>query len=274
MKKYKGNSGKIIFSVLSLVVIFGSMIAFAMFSPLLFGGGFLGAAIFTPSPIMGEIRKKAGSDVFSKNHYGPFFRKLIKPVNGKTSFQSEARAIIKSLSQGWKNIGQANILAWNAYAKLHQFKNTLGQGIYLTGEAMYIKLNAILLNCHQAISATPPPANAVNPAALTSFAGTGTTTTGVISTLTLAFAPVIGAAQTLLIYASPVVSGGRTYNSNYRLIAAKTSTFLTGDAILTDYTSRFGSVGNTGSVIFIKSELVDNATGLASQQVVSRVVLS
>src|SRR5271157_3621030 len=110
----------------------------------------------TFSPIIGEIRKKIGTDVFTKNHYGDMIRKRVKPINPRTISQMTVRGSLTNLAKLWKTIGSSDILAWNAYAKVYTISDRLGTKMTLTGENWYIKLNRILDTMGQTLTTSPP----------------------------------------------------------------------------------------------------------------------
>jgi hypothetical protein len=224
--------------------------------------------LFTPGVLVNELRKKAGSSVFSKNHYGQFVRKRVKGTNPKTSKQTAVRASMSDFSKHWKLLTEDQRIAWNSYASGQIFKNRLGLNITLTGENMYIKLNRILATFEAtAISDPPGPSDVipdlVDAPVVTIVSGTSIKIkAGVAQT---------GTAYTS-VFASKGLSVGKYYNSNYRFIG--NYQLLTSDTdITTEYTDVFGAVPATGSKIFIKLIAVNNVKGLEQQkQVIGQTV--
>jgi hypothetical protein len=222
--------------------------------------GFAGAALFTPSPIMNELRKKAGSAVFSKNHYGQFIRKRVKGINPKTAKQILLRANFGGVAKSWKGLTAARILAWNAYGKVYTLRNRLGQAITHTGEVWYIALNRVLYTIGSAALLDAPSLSAVPPALPTTPALV--VVSGVSITITLG-ATLPGTAA-LRIYASAGISAGKTYNSNYRYLG----TMLAADAgtknISALYTAVYGVLPLAGNKLFVKLINTDNTNGLSN----------
>jgi len=237
------------------------IIATAMLLPYVFAAiGITIAALFTPSPIMNELRKKAGSDVFSKNHSGPFIRKRVKGTNPKSAKQIAVRAAFGADSKAWKSLGSSNILAWIAYAKNFIFKNRLGQSITLTGETWYIKLSRILQTMGIAPVSTPPSISYAIPVLPPGLAIAGVASTSYTLTMTGA----LPSTTNLRVYASAPISSGRTYNSNYRYIGMIVTADGASVAITGKYTAVFGAVGGTGTKTYFKCIASDNTNGLSN----------
>jgi hypothetical protein len=227
------------------------------------------AALFTPSPIMNELRKKAGSDVFSKNHYGAFIRKRVKGTNPKSTKQINVRSNLTSLAKGWKALGSADMAAWIAYAKNFTLKNRLGQSIQLTGETWYLKLSRILQSSGVAPVAAPPSTSAVPPGLADTPGMTIVSGTSVAVTLGTA----LPAGAWARIFMSAPFSAGRVYNSNYRYVGTMKPADTTSKDVTTAYVAAFGRCPLTGEKIFMKLIATDAANGLSNQaQAVAKVV--
>jgi uncharacterized membrane protein len=236
---------------------------------LLFSAAFGVAALFTPSPIMNELRKKAGSDVFSKNHYGAFIRKRVKGTNPRSVGQLNVRANLSSLAKGFKSLGAGPILAWNTYGQNFTFKNRLGQNIKHTGEVWYIKLNRILLTMSGTPITSPPSTSAVPPALMVSLAVTATSGTAIGITYTT-FA---GSNTKGVIMASRPLSAGKAYNSDFRYLAMTVAADSGVKDLTSAYTTVFGGLPVTGQKVFVKVFMTDFVTGLRnSAQEASKVV--
>jgi hypothetical protein len=224
-------------------------------------------AIWTPSPIIGEIRKKAGSDVFSKNHYGPIIRKHIKPINPKSAGQTTQRNSLKTLAQGWKAIGQAKILAWNALAAGIALKNRLGNGITLTGESMYLRNNLNILSVGgTAISTAPSVSSNVVPRLL------GVVITIAAGVVSMAYTPGAVATNYVEVRASGSVSPGKTYNSKFKSFGKFASNAASPYVATTDYTAVFGTPPAAGGCVFFEWRVVDSLTGFCTGYERARVI--
>ena len=219
------------------------------------------AALITVSPALNELRKKAGSVVFSKNHYGQFIRKRVKGTNPRTNSQLNVRADMTTLAKGFKNLGSSAIVAWNTYGKNYYKSNRLGLKIQLTGEAWYIKLGRICQTIGVTVPGSPPSLTQAVPELLETLSAAIVASTSI--TLSCDTAP--SANNYVRIFASPANSLGRNYNSNYRFIGLwKTADTATKD-VTTLWTAVFGSVPPAGSRIFFKAISTDNVTGVENQ---------
>jgi hypothetical protein len=253
-----------IFFTVALVIV--SILAFHY---VLAAAGIMTAALFTPSPIMNELRKKAGSDVFSKNHYGAFIRKRVKGTNPKSTKQLNVRAGLTSLAKAWKGLTDAQRLGWTSYGTSAPQKNRLGQSIIHTGLVWFQRLNRILQTVGSAVIDDAPSSSAIPPPLMSTPAVTAVSGVSVGVTTGLA----LTAPALCMIYMSKPMSQGRVYNSNYRFLYAMTPA----DAMVKDltalYTACFGRVPVSGEKIFAKFEAVDSTTGLRNQaQAVTLVV--
>lgn len=227
------------------------------------------AMIFTPSPIMNEMRKKAGSDVFSKNHYGGFVRKRVKGSNPHTPKQINVRAFLTALAKGWKGLTQVNRDGWNSYASGLTLKNRLGQSITLTGEATYIKLNRILQTIVAALLTDPPSTSAVPP----SLVDTPHLVIVSATSVTVTTANNVDTNNKAMLYLSKPMSQGKKYNSSYRFVGTYTLADTTTKDITTAYQTVFGTLPVTGERVFLKIKSTDGTTGLQNQaQSVSVIV--
>jgi hypothetical protein len=236
---------------------------------LLIGAGIMLAAIFTVSPIMGEMRGKAGSDVFSKNHFGGFIRKRVKGTNPRTVKQINVRAFMTDISKAWKTLDDTDRIAWNNYASGRQLKNRLGSNITLTGESTYIKLNRNLQTVGATLIDTPPSANATPPELLAALGVAIVSATSI--TVSCTTAP--SAHNFVEIYASKPLSQGRYYNSAYRFLGLWKTADTNSFAITTLYTNVFGALPVADEKVFFKFISTSDQNGLQNQaQVISEVV--
>ena len=74
----------------------------------------------------------------------------------KTSAQAAVKSIFKQLSQSWKSLTNAQILAWNALANTQKGKSVLGTSSKISGANLYSRLNFWIVKCGGAALATPP----------------------------------------------------------------------------------------------------------------------
>jgi hypothetical protein len=93
-----------------------------------------------------QISGSSGGTTWSRNRYGAYKRNRSVPVNPNTDRQVAIRNIIRNLAIAWgQTLTQTQRDAWDVYAANVPWVNKLGQAVYLTGEAMYIRSNAARL---------------------------------------------------------------------------------------------------------------------------------
>ena len=268
MKKFKFSAKNLTsFAGISLFVVI--LVAFSMLAPFLFPATILGAMIFTPSPLMGEMRKKAGSAVFSKNHYGGFVRKLVKPINPKSVAQSNVRAYLRNLAKDWKSLTQPQMIAWNTLASNRHKKNRLGQNITLTGEATFIALNLNILLAGGTQISDCPSLSLDN---LSTLAGVSIAIAS--GAVTITYSGTLATGEKLEVRASGNISAGKFYNSKFKTMAYYSSSDTSPITATTVYTTLFGTPPSAGGVVIWEYRTVDTATGFASAYTKLRTVAS
>jgi hypothetical protein len=146
----------------------------------------------------------------SHNRAGQYRRNRRSPVQpvgtGRRAF---IRGNLTAASQGWNALTGAERASWSSFADSHPITDSLGQSIKLTGQQMYVRVGASLLNVAQSLPTDPPSdldSGSLSGVAITAAAGT--------PALSVAYtvSPTTGY---LLIAFSPQVSPGRSYNSRY-----------------------------------------------------------
>ena len=74
----------------------------------------------------------------------------------KSSAQGAVKAIFKQLSQNWRSLTNAQILAWNALAGTQKGKSVLGTSSKISGANLYSRLNYWIVKCGGAALSAPP----------------------------------------------------------------------------------------------------------------------
>lgn len=94
----------------------------------------------------------------------------------RTSAQAAVKSIFKQLSQSWRNLTNAQILAWNVLALTQAGKSVLGTSSKISGANLYSRLNYWIVACGGQAIANPPalqgveaPTEAVITLTLTKF---------------------------------------------------------------------------------------------------------
>jgi hypothetical protein len=217
-------------------------------------------AKFTPGAIVSEIRNKIAATVYSKNGAGAVIRNRVTPINRRSPGQTANRQILASFSSGWRGLTQAQRDAFNAAASNFPQTDALGQTVILTGEQLYIRLNANLTLIGGTPITAPPiptsfPVLAVGAVTLTAAA------------FTVAFTPdPVDTGFELIIRATAPRSAGKNFfgQSEFRFIQSEAAAAISPADIDTAYEAIFGDkTGQVGQKVAIEMFLMEEATGLA-----------
>lgn len=204
----------------------------------------------------------------SHNRAGQYTRNRRKPVQpigtGRRAFM---RAAFGSASSWWASVSPSDQGAWTTYADSHPVVDRLGQTIKLTGQQMYVAVNAQLVNVNSGRSDVVPSTSVTIPPGITAF--TAVAATGVV-TLTLD-----GTGDSddyiLVAFARPT-SAGVSFVSNFwqqQVLPADTATpVLVGPAII----AQFGTLAS-GNKLFVKLTPVNN-TGVTGVPVIRPIIIS
>jgi hypothetical protein len=96
------------------------------------------------APILGSnMTGRIGGVVASRNTYGGYFRRLVRPVNRNTTGQQAQRAAFAAVSQLWRSQSKASQNAWILAAPQHQVPNSIGGTLTLTGQALFMRMNTL-----------------------------------------------------------------------------------------------------------------------------------
>jgi hypothetical protein len=211
------------------------------------------------SALVSEMRNKLNGSVFSKNRAGNYLRNKVTPVNPQTSFQTAVRSRFGTLSAGFRDLTASQVAAWNSASANFPVIDIFGDTKFLSGIQLYVRLNSNLEQAGQVSIANPPaPALAPTPGLVSveSDVSDGTIT----ATFTEA---TVVAGQTLMIWATPPVSNGKSYVKNlFRSLG--TFTITTNEADITAaYVARFGTLA-VGQKTFYRAVYINNTSGQQS----------
>jgi hypothetical protein len=76
--------------------------------------------------------------------------------SARTSAQASVKSIFKQLSQAWKKLTNAQILAWNALALTQAGKSVLGTSAKISGANLFTRLNYWVVACGGNVMQNPP----------------------------------------------------------------------------------------------------------------------
>src|SRR5690606_18445246 len=174
-------------------------------------------AKMTPGAIVSEVRGTIAATTFARNKGGAVIRNRITPINRRSPAQTARRQSLASLASSFRGLSQAQIAAWNAAAANFPQSDNLGQTIYLSGEQLYVRVNANLILIEEAQITDPP-----NPVSFDAVAFTSLTATADDQNISLAFTPTVPTGQQLVVYASRPLSAGKSFvpESEFRFLTS------------------------------------------------------
>jgi hypothetical protein len=202
-------------------------------------------------------RNKVNGHVVSKNRYGSYIRTKVTPVNPQTVGQQAARNNLATNSQNWRGLTEDQRQGWIDAAANFPFTDIFGNIKFLSGQALYVKLNNNLVNAGQAaIDTAPAPVAipALNSITLTAAAG--------IPAVSLAYDPTpVPADFALFIEMTPNVTPGKTFVKNlFRLLVVRAAASASPADLLSAYADSFGNPV-AAQKIFARVRLVSTTTG-------------
>lgn len=213
------------------------------------------------SAIVSEMRGKLNGSVFSKNRGGAYLRTKVTPVNPQTIAQGNVRALLTTLSQGWRALTEAQRLAWNSAVSAFTSTDIFGDIKTPSGINLYNKLNLNLGAIGEAPISTPPVAVGVGYLSALSLAADASAGT-IAATFTAEGA---SADQTVIVEATPCLSAGKSFvKSEFRQIGTFAGDATSPQAIGAMYVAKFGAM-TEDKKIFVRMKFVDKNTGVAGQ---------
>jgi len=207
--------------------------------------------------IVVDGRGKIGGHVASKNRAGAYLRTKVTPVNAQTSYQLGVRNRFTGLAQGWRGLTQAQRDSWNGAVSDFARTDIFGDLQNPTGFNLYQRLNNNLLLIGESSISTPPLPSEVGEVVASSLeAESGT------QSLTLELEANVPANTSVKVFATAPQSAGKSFvKSEYRLIEVLDADETTPVDLLTAYQAKFGTTGEAGQKIFVKTQAVNATTG-------------
>jgi len=187
-----------------------------------------------------------------------------------TSYQSSVKAVFKQLSQAWRGLTNAQILAWNAAADTAQGKSVLGTKTKITDSNLFMRLNYWVVYCGGQIMETPPTLSGVEAPAAATIALSSSA-----MTFTLADIPNDITNLKLSIQASEPQSNGitRAY-SKAAAFADPYTPVTTAIDIKSAYDNKCGAPNAGNPKVFFKYFYVNTTTGEKSGDVFAQAKLA
>ena len=184
-------------------------------------------------PTSGSI----GGQTYSHNRAGQYMRSRRKPVQPVgTGRRGVIKAAFGAASSAWSSLTALQQQAWNTYAAMHPYVDSLGQSIKLTGHQMYVAINTMLINCGVAQSAAIPVSDAVFSAQFTAFTAVHA------GAITLTPSGLGAAADFLLIGMSKPMSGGVGFCKTFWQQTKVAGNSVAAAVLTTAYKAQFGDI--------------------------------
>ena len=111
---------------------------------------------YVPSIAFDEMSGSAKGVTAAKTMGRKYIRNRGYGGSARTSAQASEKAIFKQLSQAWKNLTNAQILAWNALALTQAGKSVLGTSAKISGANLFTRLNYWVVACGGNVMQNPP----------------------------------------------------------------------------------------------------------------------
>ena len=111
---------------------------------------------YVPSIAFDEMSGSAKGVTAAKSRGRKYIRNRGYGGAVRTAAQSSVKAVFKQLTQAWKNLSNAQILAWNALALTQAGKSVLGTASKISGANLFTRLNYWVVTCGGDIMQNPP----------------------------------------------------------------------------------------------------------------------
>ncbi len=224
---------------------------------------------YIPSIAFEEMSGSAKGVTAAKVRGRKYIRNRGYGGNTRTAAQAAVKSIFKQLTQSWRNLTNAQILAWNSLATSQAGKSVLGTSSKISGANLYSRLNFWIVKCGGAALTTPP-----------TLVGVEAPTEAVISLSADSFdfeleaVPADVTDLKLIIMASAPQGNGvtRAYSKAVQLGAPRAVTVDPID-LKEDYEKLHGAVTAAAPKVFMKYFYVNTVTGEKSGEMLVTVRL-
>jgi hypothetical protein len=180
----------------------------------------------------------------SRNRFGQYRRSRAIPVNPNSSFQGTQRARLAAGAANWRTLTSAQRAGWNDLANGFTRTNSLGETYNMTGFMCFV-------GCNNNQAAAGNAALTDAPALVTPATPLTATITLTAAAFSIAYTPTpLGAGIRLFSYVSLQRSAGRSFEGDFRLLAASAAAAASPANVYAAYVARFG-VPVVGNRIFV-----------------------
>ena len=225
---------------------------------------------YIPSIAFEEMSGSAKGVTAAKTRGRKYIRNRGYGGSTRTAFQSSVKAVFKQLSQGWKSLTNAQILAWNSLALSQEGRRVLGTSSKVSGANLYMRLNYWIVACGGTTLSNPPTLVGVEAPASATIALSASA-----MNFTLASVPADVTNLKLVILASAPQSNGitRAY-SKCAAIDAPVTPVDTAIALKTAYDAKYGVPNAAAPKVFFKWFYVNTVTGEKSGEMMASAILA
>lgn len=214
----------------------------------------------------GGITRAVGSHAgttFANNKGGAYMKAKVKGVNPRSQLQLARRTTIGQLSKHYTfTLTDAQRTAWASFASTYPTVNRVGNTTYLSGQQLFTKFNAQILNTGNPIINDPPYGGLIaTPTSLTV-----TAVSGGAGHLDLANAVSASYGDNVIVYwCSPPLNPGVTFISSLLRRLPGTYAINSGVSLTTPYTDTFGIFpGGPGQRVIVRVQVVGYLSGMVS----------
>lgn len=195
---------------------------------------------YVPGLMVGQMSGSAGNTTASHGLGGSYIRTRVVPVNPSSAAQTAVRATFSACSASWADLTDAVRLQWNVWAANNPITDSLGQQVYITGLAWFVRVQCALVAGGMAQLAGPPPDQTVTQLGVTDLA--------IEATLIFTQENALSGTEKFQVWASAPVSAGIVSPKSVKLCLITTIAQAT-DASETHnwtapYVARFGTVAS------------------------------
>lgn len=202
----------------------------------------------------------------SRNRFGQYLRTRAMPTQPRTAAQLAVRSNLTEVSAAWRGLTDAQRVAWNAYAQAHPRTDSLGQSVKLTGHMAFNAVNVLNLLIEVAIQTAVPDDTAIATPEISVDDNSHTT----FSLVTSAAVP---NDTKIVVYASPPLSPGRSFNGDFRIVNHVMGSPSAGQSLVTaeQLANKYGTLAANQKFFF---QVILVKGGNVSPQATANVVLS
>ena len=225
---------------------------------------------YVPSIAFDEMSGSAKGVTAAKSRGRKYIRNRGYGGAVRTAAQSSVKAVFKQLTQAWKNLSNAQILAWNALALTQAGKSVLGTASKISGANLFTRLNYWVVTCGGDIMQNPPTLQGVEAPAEAEIILTPTK-----FTFELGAEPADFGNLKLIVQASAPQSNGisRAYSKASQIgspLAAAIEEYDLKEA----YDAKHGIPTTAAPKVFMKYFFVNTVTGEKSGEMMAVVTLA